>query len=409
MKDFLELLKEGENVGQAVSESQAAVANFEEKYTKFISLVSGTSGHGRVARQILLKEAETTSDFPTLFGTVLERQIRQKYKLVTPPYSAYVKVGTQNDFRLAWDMALYGNRGLLPVVKERGDYKTGTALSDGKFVIGIQKYGRRFGLSWEAIINDDLGAFSDLADDLILSSKNTRANYVTKLYAGVSGPLAFSAASGPQNQQTGLFSVAGTHPIDGTTFNNYAPTGTPLAAGNNLSASALAEVITKLKQQVDYDGNPIMFNRFKVVVPVQLEFRLMQILSQNLLIATALTTSSAAGPVVGTTSENILAKYPIDPVVNPWLDAISTSAKYSWYVFGDPTDGDAIRLNSLRGHEGPEVCQKMSDKVSVGGAPIAALEGDFESDSVEWRIRDLFGGTTTDPKFGYGVQYNSAS
>lgn len=396
--DFLQMLKEGENIGAAVSESRAKIEHFEEKYTKFVSLCAGTSGHSRVARQILLKEAETTSDFPTLFGTVLERTIRAKYKLVVPPYSAYVKTGTQNDFRMAWDMALYGNRGLLPVVKERGDYKTGTALSDGKFVVGIQKYGRRFGLSWEAIINDDLGAFSDLADDLILSSKNTRANYVTKLYAGASGPLAFSAAAGPQSQQTGLFSANGTHPIDGTTFANY-QTAYPLTASN------LAAVITALKSQKDYDGNPIQFNRFKVVVPVGLEFRLMQILSNNLLIATTLT-NAASNVVQGSTSENILAKYPIDPVVNPWLDIVSgaTYGPFSWYVFGDPVDGDAIRFNGLRGHEAPEVCQKMSDKVTLGGAPISPLEGDFDSDSVEWRIRDLFGGTTTDPRFAYGCQ-----
>lgn len=396
--DFLQMLKEGENIGAAVSESRAKIEKFEEKYTAFVGLCAGTSGHSRVGRQILLKEAETTSDFPVLFGTVLERTIRAKYKLVTPPYSAYVKAGTQNDFRMSWDMALYGNRSLLPVVKERADYKTGTALSDGKFVIGVQKYGRRFGISWEAIINDDLGAFSDIADDLILSSKNTRANYVTKLYAGASGPLAFSAASGPQSAQTGLFSANGTHPIDGGTFANY-QTSYPLTSSN------LAAVITAMKSQKDYDGNPIQFNRFKVVVPVGLEFRLMQILSNNLLIATTLT-NAAANTVQGSTSENILAKYPIDPVTNPWLDIVSgaTYGPFSWYVFGDPVDGDAIRFNGLRGHEAPEVCQKMSDKVTLGGAPISPLEGDFDSDSVEWRIRDLFGGTTTDPRFAYGCQ-----
>jgi hypothetical protein len=401
--DFLELTKEGDSIGTSMSEGRAKIANFEEKFTKFCGLIQGTSGHSRVARQIILKEAETTSDFPTLFGTVLERTIRAKYKLVTPEYSSYVKVGTQNDFRLAWDMALYGNRSLLPVVKERGDYKYGSALSDGKFVIGLQKYGRRFGLAWEAIINDDLGAFSDIADDLILSSKNTRSNYVTKLYAGASGPLAFTAGTGAQSIQTGLFSAAGTHPIDGGSFANY-------QTGYTLNATNLSAVITALKSQKDYDGNPIMFSRFKVVVPVGLEFRLMQILSNNLLIATALTSNSAsANGVLGTTSENILAKYPIDPVTNPWLDIVSgaTYGPYSWYVFGAPVDGDAIRFNALRGHEAPEVCQKMSDKITLGGAPISPLEGDFDSDSVEWRVRDIFGGTTTDPRFAYGCQATS--
>src|SRR5208282_3091271 len=100
------------------------------------------------------------------------------------------QVGTQNDFRLAWDMALYGNRALLGAVKERGEYKDDT-LNDGKWFIGLTKYGKGFGLSWEAVINDDLGAFSDVADDLVLSCTLSEQNYVTKLYAGASGPLAY--------------------------------------------------------------------------------------------------------------------------------------------------------------------------------------------------------------------------
>ena len=401
---FLEVMKEGERLETNAGAKAATIANFEEKFTQFVSLIAGTSGHSRIQRQVLLKEAETTSDFPTLFGTVLERTLRAKYNLVTPPFEKYVKVGTQNDFRMAWDMALYGNRAVLGVVKERGEYKD-RALQDGKFVIGLQKYGSGFGLSWETVINDDLGAFSDVADDLVLSAKLTESNYVTKLYAGASGPLAFSAQSGPQSQQTGLFSANGTHPIDGASFANYV-TSTPLTSSNLLAA------IVTLKSQKDYDGNPIMFDKIVLVVPQGKEVTALQLLSNNLLIATALTSStqSTSGVAqIGTTSENIITKFGLELVVNPWLDIVSgaTYGPYSWYLFGVPANGDCIRFNRLRGHETPEVCQKMSDKISLGGAPISPLEGDFDSDSIRWRIRHIFGGTTTDPRFAYGAQATS--
>ena len=58
-------------------------------------------------------------------------------------------------------------------------------------------------------------------------------------------------------------------------------------------------------------------------------------------------------------------------------------------------------MNFLRGHESPEICQKMSDKISLGGAPISPLEGDFDSDTIKWRVRHVFGGTQTDPRFTY--------
>ena len=394
--DFLEVMKEGEKLESNVGKQAAGIANFEEKYTSFVELINNTKGLKSSLRYHLLKEAETTSDFPTLFGTVLERKLRAKYSLAPADYKKYVKTGTQNDFRMAWDMATYGNRAQLLAVKERGEYQD-RALRDGKFVIGLAKYGAGFGLSWEAVINDDLGAFSDIADDLVLSATQTVNKFATTLYAGASGPLAFSAQSGPQSQQAGLFSANGTHPIDGTTFKNYV-TATPLTASN------LAAAVTALKSQVDYDGNPIMFSKFILVVPVGKEFTAMQVTSSNLLIATIANTGTPQ--VQGSTSENVIARYGIEVVVNPWLDQVSgsTYGPFSWYLFGDPANGDAIRLNFLRGHESPEVCQKMSDKISLGGAPISPLEGDFDSDSIRWRIRHIFGGTTTDPRFAYGAQ-----
>jgi hypothetical protein len=396
--EFLEVISEGERLASSASEMSKKVDKFEEKFSKFCSVIAGTSGHSRIQRAVILKEAEGTDDFPVLFGTVLERQLRAKYNLQTPDFSKYVKVGTQNDFRMAWDMATYGNRGVLNVVKERAEYKD-RSLSDGKFVIGLQKYGAGFGLSWETVINDDLGAFSDVADDLVLSAKLTESKFVTSLYAGASGPLAFSAQTGPQSQQAGLFSAAGTHPIDGSSFANYKTTY-PLTGPNLLDA------ITALKSQKDADGNPIMFSKIVLVVPQGKENAALQVLSNNLLIATALTSSSATGTQIGTTSENIITRFGLELVVNPWLDIVSgaTYGPFSWYLFGTPASGDAIRFNRLKGHETPEVCQKQSDKVALGGAPISPMEGDFDSDSIRWRIRHILGGTTTDPRFAYGCQ-----
>ncbi len=166
-----------------------------------------------------------------------------------------------------------------------------------------------------------------------------------------------------------------------------------------LSADNIAATITALKSQKDFDGNPILFNRFVLVVPVALEYKALQALSQNLLIATALGSTSAAATQ---TSENVIAKYPITVAVNPWLDIIDTThGTTTWYVFGDPANGDAVKFNFLRGHESPEVVQKMSDKITLGGGPISPLEGDFDSDAIQWRIRHVMGGTVTDPRYAY--------
>jgi hypothetical protein len=388
MKEFMEVIREGEALDPSFRQRAAAIPQFEENYTAFIELIANVPGYTSNYRRYLMKEAESTTDFPILFGTVLERQLREKYKLQDPDWKKYIKTRTVNDFRTSWDMALYGNRGTLPVVKERGEYKD-AALNDGKFTLALQKYGRGFSLSWESLINDDLGAFSDISNDLVLSARNTEAFVATSTFAGASGP------------NSTLFQIGGTHPIDGKSFTNKVNAG----ASGTFNATNLATALTAMKSQKDYDGNPILFERFILVTPVALEFAAMQVLSQNLLIATALTSSSAAtggNNVVGTTSENILAKYPITQVTNPWLDIIDTTAgTKTWYLFGEPTSGDAVVLGYLRGHETPEICQKMSDKITLGGGPISPMEGDFDSDSSRWRVRHVLGSTVTDPRFAY--------
>lgn len=377
--DFLELMEESASLEKSAGQRAKGIEKFDEKIAGFISLMSNADGHNSNKRRYLMKEAETTSDFPVLFGTVLERTLRAKYKIVNPDWRQYIKVGTQNDFRAAYDIATYGNRQTLDVVKEKGEFKNAT-LRDGKFITQLQKYGRKFGLSWEAVINDDLGAFSDLASDLALSALNTESKVATSLFCSSTGPNATLYKSSPT-----------AHPIDGANFTNK---GTLTFSGDNLAAT-----ITAMKSQKDYDGNLILFERFHLVTPVALEYKALQALSNNLLIATALGSTSAAATQ---TSENIIAKYPITQHTNPWLDIIDTThGTTTWYLFGEPSTGDAVRVNFLRGHEAPQIVQKNSDKVSLGGAQISPLEGDFDSDSIQWRVRHILGGIQTDPRFTY--------
>jgi hypothetical protein len=42
---------------------------------------------------------------------------------------------------------------------------------------------------------------------------------------------------------------------------------------------------------------------------------------------------------------------------------------------------------------------KNPNKVALGGASMSPLEGDYESDSIRWRIRHIFGGNQVDPNY----------
>jgi hypothetical protein len=79
-KDILELMAEGEKLESNLRSAQSRIANFEEKLASFVELVANKRGYASHKRAYLLKEAESTTDFPVLFGTVLERSLLGKYK-----------------------------------------------------------------------------------------------------------------------------------------------------------------------------------------------------------------------------------------------------------------------------------------------------------------------------------------
>jgi hypothetical protein len=380
MRDILEIMAEGEKLETNLRSAAQRIDKFDEKLTSFISLIANEKGMPSHKRAYLLKEAESTSDFPVLFGTVLERTLLGKYKIANPDWRTYIKTGTQNDFRKANLLKTYGLQGNMAEVRERGEYKE-QSMGDGKFDCVVKKFGKSFGLSWETMINDDLGAFSDVADRLSNAALRTEYFQATSLIAQSSGP------------NTTLFGSGFAHPIDGASITNK---GT-LSLNGTSGADNLAATITAMRKQYDEDGEPIMITRFHLVVPPDMEIQALKVLSSAALISVGVGNSAAV-----VTSENIVAKLPLTLHVNPYLPLIDTThGTTTWYVFADLADGAAAQMNFLRGHENPEIVQKASDKITLGGAAVSPLEGDFDSDSMVWRVRHILGGTQLDPRMAY--------
>jgi hypothetical protein len=386
MRDFLEVMEEGGKLESGISGLAKRIPNFTEKLTQFMELLSNKSGMSANKRAYILKEAESTADFPYLFGTVLERQLYAKYRAITPDWKDYIKVGTQNDFRPAWVLGTYGLQGQLQQVQLRGEYPNDGNLADGKVQIILSKYGREFGLAWEAMINDDLGAFGDIAERFATAASRTEYKYATQLYA---------AAAGGGN--TSLFGTSLAHPIDGATINNKNTGG-----GSAFSITTLGSVASQMRRFTDADGEPVMFDGFELVVPPALEIPMLQALNPaNIIMSGGDSGSSVKAQI--RSSSNTVPMLNITGHVNPYLPIVdTTNGNTGWYLFAKlsgTNGGYAARINFLRGHESPELCMKNPNKISLGGASMSPLEGDYESDSIRWRIRHIFGGTQVDPRY----------
>lgn len=319
-----------------------------------------------------LQEALSTSDFSFIFGDVLDRELMASYGSISPIWPSFARRTTVRDFRPKKYVDLLGGRGLLEKVEQLAPYPQ-RKPSDAEYTLTVSKFGGAFSLSWEDMINDDLGALQDLPSRLGQGAHDTEDYEATGLVATATGPNAavFNSTALAQVTKAG---------------------GSNLLTGNPaLSTDSLSAAITAIQSRRDVDDRPIPINGFVLMVPPALE-----VTARNILNATEIRiTTGGQTLIVG----NWLSGK-VTLVVNPWLPVIDVSANAatSWYLLPSPTSArPGVVVGFLRGHEVPDLRYKADAGRAVGGGEVPATEGSFEVDDIAYRVRHVLGGTTLDP------------
>jgi len=344
---------------------------YELRLKETIDLLSNANNLPPHKYEYLLREALTTSDFPNLFGDVLDRQVLASYKAVDPVWKAFVKMSTVPRISPqvgGYRFAITGGDQKLAKVAEKGEYLASDRAEE-RFPLSVDKYGRQFDISWEALINDDLGALKDTPERFARAAIRTEHDLVTSTYA--TSVALYSSVAGQLN-----------------------------CVATALSIAALETGVETLSSFLDAAGNPIMNRAKYLVVPPALEMTARQILTSS----TKMWQENAAGagprayPMT-----NTIAQYGLQLIVDPYLAIYGSAGMLNtqWYLFADPKDIAALEFAHLKGHERPEICMKASDKVTVGGGAINPMSGDFATDNVFYRVRLVFGGTTLDWRATY--------
>lgn len=318
----------------------------------------------------MLEEAMSTSDFPLLFGDIIDRQLLGIYQTWPVTWSTFARRGTRRDFRTANLFALDGAEGALSKVPQGSPYPEGK-VNESKFAYKVDKFGRRLPFLWEIFVNDDLDALRDMPNRLAIAARVTEERLATELFVDSTGPDATFFSSGNKN-------LAGT-PAD-------------------LTPDTLAIGLTSMWTQVDTDGNPIFTGKVRLVVPPQLAIK-----AGNIVNASNIVTSPGATSGMQVVTENFAKGAVAEVVVNPWLPIVdTTNGDGAWYLFADPGIGrPAMEVGFLRGHESPELFMKSPNAVRIGGGTVGAEDGDFDTDSIEYKVRHVVGGTLLDPKAGF--------
>jgi hypothetical protein len=370
------------------------------------------------------REALAISDFPSLFGDIIDRQVLANYKETPYTWNMIAHREEIADFRTARRIRVdYGtgipqlftsaqytatgtqNPNALPMVQiEPGGPYPEDKLADASYTYNLAKYGKRMPFFWETMINDDLNAIKDTPARFGIAMRRAEEYFVTQLFAN----------------NTNFFTLANNNVVKSTISNLVSP---PVAFSNpNLSHAGLQQAFMVLAAQRDKTGQPISVAGVTLVVGPQQEIPAMNILNALEISINqpdqggTLTTTGSGATASSYNATRIRAenwmKGKVKLAVNYELPiADTTYAGTGWYLFADPSDRPAIVFGLLRGHTTPELFMKLPNSVAIGEGQMGPgggggmggssmgnpMEGDFDTDSINYKIRHIFGGTQIDP------------
>jgi hypothetical protein len=123
-----------------------------------------------------------TSDFPSILAGTVNRSLRAAYEQAPRTFTAWARPSTNKDFREKAVLQLSG-MSQFDKIGEGGEYKYAN-FSDSAEKYSLSKYGKIIAITWEAIVNDDLSAFSRIP---VMISEEAAALEGDLVYAALIG------------------------------------------------------------------------------------------------------------------------------------------------------------------------------------------------------------------------------
>ena len=359
--------------GQSIRSLKSDSPEYMRKLAEAARLMADAMDGKRLARW-QFQEALGTSDFPLLFGDILDRQLLASYREWPVSYPNYTGIKQVADFRTVSRFAIDGSEAVLATVNEQEEYP-GSTLSETRYQYSVAKFGRRIPFSWEAMINDDLNALKDIPERFARAARRTEERFVTDLLFDTNGPDATHFSVGNSN-------IVTSNPV--------------------LTIAGLQTAFTILAAQTDSDGEPIVIDSAELVVPPALEVVALNILNAvEIRVLTSGGGDSAQGLVATNWMKNRLRLN-----VNPYIPIVVTTGSRgdtTWLVVANPSSArPTVEIGFLRGHAEPEIFIKSPNAQRVGGGAAAPMDGDFDTDSIQYKVRHVLGGVLMDPKAAVG-------
>lgn len=293
------------------------------------------------------REAMTIAQFPTYFGTVLNREFVRAYEVQQGTWKQYTKPDTAPDFRdisrmrMDWYLPLHLRR-------EKAESKAGY-VAENEFHYAVDEYSTQFDISWQTLQNDDLGELRRAPEELLKAALAFEDAFVSNLY---------------DNAVTQATILA---------------LGAPWSGTGRLTAANLAIGINAMMSRTIPNGAPLNVRRLYLVIPPILKMQADVILGSALM----------AG--VATNDKNVLPGYIAGVFTDPYI--ATAAPNIPWYLFADPNEIGAVRVARMQGAPGPfTYIDESSIKLISGSAPASFGLGSFATGDIQYAVSDIIGG-----------------
>lgn len=303
---------------------------------------SGQSTRGmsrdQIARIALRSGSHSTSDFPLILADAAGKVLRNAYAAAAVTFEPFVRRVTVPDFKSRKVTQL--GEASLSLVTEGGEYKS-AGVSEGRESYSLNTYGRIFAITRQALVNDDLDAFSRIPLLFGNAARQLEADVVYSHLTGGASNLGPTMGDGVQ-----LFNAS------------HGNVGTGVIDVTNIGAGRAA-----MRKQTGLNGQRINVAARYLLVHPDRETVADQFVSTALLASAAGSVNPFAGRLV-VISE---ARLPVAA---------------AWHLVADPSQIDTIEVATLEGESGPRVTQE--EGFEVDGMRFKCSH-DFAAKVIDWR------------------------
>lgn len=269
----------------------------------------------------------SSGDFSYILQNVLNKTLRTMYALQERTFTPWTRKSTATDFKTILRTQLSDVK--LLAVGEGAEYKQ-AQFSDFGESYKVAKYGRLVTIDWEAIINDDLDAFSRVPGLLAAAVAQIQSDVVYNIL--VNNPT--------MGDNVALFNAAKHFNLAG--------------AGSDITIASLSAARQAIRTQKSPGGSQLNLRpKFLICGPAK-ETVAIQMLSANM-------TANVSGNI------NVFSGSMV-PVIEGRI------TDNSWFLSADPGVIDTVEYATLDG-------QDIYTEARYG----------FEVDGLQWKIRTVFG------------------